>query len=111
MTCCGRSIPPGSRPPSRSWSRSARGTPRPARPTRCAAYLTTLTWEANPEADLVGYQVVMRETTAADWTDAIDVGNVATVTLDIAKDNFQFGIRAVDQAGHRSPAAFPQAVA
>jgi hypothetical protein len=72
--------------------------------------LTTLTWDANPEADLVGYQVVMRETTAADWTDAIDVGNVTTVTLDIAKDNIQFGIRAVDQAGHRSPAAFPHAV-
>jgi hypothetical protein len=36
------------------------------------------------------------------------VGNVTTVTLDISKDNVQFGLRAVDQAGHRSPAAFPQ---
>ena len=73
--------------------------------------LSTLQWDANPEADLAGYEVVMRETTAADWTSAIDVGNVTTVTLDISKDNVQFGIRAVDQAGHRSPAAFPQAVA
>jgi len=70
--------------------------------------LTTLTWNANPEPDLAGYQVVKRETTAADWTDAIDVGNVTTITLDIAKDNVQFGVRAVDQAGHRSPVAFPQ---
>jgi hypothetical protein len=27
-----------------------------------------------------------------------------SVTLDIAKDNLQFGVRAVDKAGHRSPA-------
>jgi hypothetical protein len=73
--------------------------------------LTTLQWNANPEADLAGYEIVMRETTAADWTSAISVGNVTTVTLDISKDNVQFGIRAVDQAGHRSPAAFPLAVA
>jgi hypothetical protein len=73
--------------------------------------LTTLTWNANPEPDLAGYQVVMRETTAADWTGAIDVGNVTTITLDIAKDNVQFGVRAVDQAGHRSPVAFPQVAA
>src|SRR5215472_9048772 len=69
--------------------------------------LTSLQWDANPEADIVGYQVVMRETTAADWTDALDVGNVTTVTLDISKDNVQFGIRAVDQEGRRSPVAFP----
>jgi hypothetical protein len=73
--------------------------------------LTTLQWDANPEADLAGYEIVMRETTAADWTSAISVGNVTTVTLDISKDNIQFGIRAVDQAGLRSPAAFPLAVA
>jgi len=73
--------------------------------------LTTLTWNANPEPDLAGYQVVMRETTAADWTDVIDVGNVTTITLDISKDNVQFGVRAVDQAGHSSPVAFPQVAA
>jgi len=73
--------------------------------------LTTLTWNANPEPDLAGYQVVMRETTAADWTDMIDVGNVTTITLDISKDNVQFGVRAVDQAGHSSPVAFPQVAA
>jgi len=49
----------------------------------------------------------MRETTSPDWTGAIDVGNVTTVTLDISKDNVQFGVRAVDQEGRRSPVAFP----
>ena len=52
-----------------------------------------------------------RETTAADWTGAIDVGDVTAVTLDMSKDNVQFGVRAVDTAGHRSPVAFPRAVA
>jgi hypothetical protein len=71
---------------------------------------TMLTWDANTEPDLAGYEVVWRETTAPDWTNVVDVGNVTTVTLDIAKDNVQFGLRAVDQAGHRSPVAFPRVV-
>jgi hypothetical protein len=72
--------------------------------------LTMLTWDANPDPDLAGYEVVMRETTSPDWTSAIPVGTATTVTLDISKDNVQFGLRAIDQAGHRSPAAFPQVV-
>jgi hypothetical protein len=71
---------------------------------------TTLTWNANPEPSLAGYQVVMRETTSPVWTDVIGVGNVTTVTLDISKDNVQFGLRAVDSQGNRSPVAFPQVV-
>ena len=71
---------------------------------------TTLTWNANPETNLTGYEVVWRETTAADWTNVIRVGNVTAVTLDMSKDNVQFGVRAVDQTGHRSPVAFPQVV-
>jgi hypothetical protein len=71
---------------------------------------TTLTWNANPESNLTGYEVVWRETTAADWTNVIRVGNVTAVTLDMAKDNAQFGVRAVDQSGHRSPVAFPRVV-
>jgi hypothetical protein len=69
---------------------------------------TTMAWDANPDPDLAGYEVVWRETTEPDWTNAIPVGNVTTVTLPIApKDNFQFGLRAVDRDGHRSPVAFP----
>jgi Peptidase family M28 len=73
--------------------------------------LTTLGWDANPESNLARYEVVMRETTAADWTGVINVGNVTSVTLDISKDNVQFGLRAVDNAGNRSPVAFPLVVA
>ena len=71
---------------------------------------TVLSWNANPESDLAGYEVVMRETTSPDWTSATPVGNVTGVTLDIAKDNLQFGVRAVDTAGNRSPVAFPTTV-
>jgi hypothetical protein len=73
--------------------------------------LTTLSWNANPESNLAFYEVVTRETTAADWASAINVGNVTSVTLDISKDNVQFGLRAVDTAGRRSPVAFPQVAA
>ena len=69
--------------------------------------LSTFTWNANPESNLTGYEIVMRETTEPDWTSAIPVGNVTTVTLNISKDNVQFGLRAVDQNGNRSPVAFP----
>jgi hypothetical protein len=71
---------------------------------------TTLNWDHSTEPNLAGYEVVWRETTSPTWDNVIDVGDVATVTLDIAKDNVQFGVRAVDTAGNRSPVAFPQVV-
>ena len=73
--------------------------------------LTTLSWNANPETNLTGYEVVMRETTNPDWTSAIPVGNVTSVTLNISKDNVQFGVRAVDKNSNRSPVAFPAVAA
>jgi len=99
------------------WSlATAPGTPKNllihavAPPNFSGINTTTLTWDANPAPGLAGYEVVTRETTAPAWTNVIDVGNVTAVTLDISKDNLQFGLRAVDQAGHRSPVAFPQVV-
>jgi hypothetical protein len=85
------------------------GTPKGAQIV--AAVLTNdtqLVWNANTDPDLAGYEVVWRETTAPDWTNAIAVGNVTNVTLPLSpKDNFQFGVRAVDKDGHHSPVAFP----
>jgi hypothetical protein len=72
--------------------------------------LTTLDWSANPETNLRGYEVVLRETTEKDWSQKIPVGNVATVTLDISKDNVQMGVRAVGGDGKHSPVAFPTVV-
>jgi len=69
---------------------------------------TTLTWTRGTDAGLAGYEVVWRETTEPDWTHRIDVGDVTRVTVDLVKDNVQFGVRAVDRDGHRSPVAFPR---
>ena len=40
---------------------------------------TTLKWDANPEPDLAGYEVVWRESTDPLWTHSIPVGNVTTL--------------------------------
>jgi hypothetical protein len=69
---------------------------------------TTLTWAANPEPDLAGYEIVWRESTAPLWEHTIPVGNVTTYRIkNLSKDNVQFGVRAVDRDGFRSPVAFP----
>jgi hypothetical protein len=69
---------------------------------------TTLTWKANPEPDLAGYEIVWRESTAPLWEHTIPVGNVTSYTLkNLSKDNVQVGVRAVDRDGFRSPVAFP----
>jgi len=72
---------------------------------------TTLRWAANAEADLAGYRVVWRETTAPFWEQYEDVGrDVTRVTLPgVSKDDVVFGVEAVDAAGHASPAVFPAA--
>jgi hypothetical protein len=69
---------------------------------------TTLSWQRGSEADLAGYEVVWRETTAPDWTRLLAVGDVTSATIDLSKDNLFFGVRALDREGHRSPVAFPQ---
>ncbi|MFF5173434.1 M20/M25/M40 family metallo-hydrolase [Micromonospora sp. NPDC000089] len=69
---------------------------------------TTLRWQRGTEPDLAGYEVVWRETTAAEWQKVIGVGDVTEATVDLSKDNVFFGVRAVDRAGHRSPVAFPK---
>jgi Peptidase family M28 len=69
---------------------------------------STLHWTRGSEPDLAGYEVLWRETTAADWTNVIPVGDVTSVTLDLVKDNVHMGLRAVDRDGHRSPVAYPR---
>ncbi|MEV4202554.1 M28 family metallopeptidase [Micromonospora globbae] len=69
---------------------------------------TTLRWRRGDEPDLAGYEVVWRETTAAEWQKVIPVGDVTQVTIDLSKDNVFFGVRAVGRGGLRSPVAFPR---
>jgi hypothetical protein len=50
---------------------------------------------------------VRRKTTDSVWTEASDVGSVTAVTMPWSKDNWLFGVRAVDAQGHRGVPAFP----
>lgn len=64
--------------------------------------------EANTEPDLAGYEIVWRDTNAPYWERSIPVGNVTSFTVQgITKDNFLFGVRAVDRDGNRSVVTFP----
>ncbi|NOT47775.1 MAG: M20/M25/M40 family metallo-hydrolase [Acidobacteria bacterium] len=73
---------------------------------------TDLKWDASTDADLAGYEVVWRDTTAAEWTNAKFVGNVITFTASkMSKDNYFFGVRAVDKSGNRSPVVYPRPAA
>ena len=70
---------------------------------------TELKWDANTDADLAGYEIVWRDTTAPEWTDAVSVGNVTTFVMKArSKDNYFFGVRAVDKNGNKSPAVYPR---
>ena len=89
---------------------NAPSTPTQARIiTAKLEYTTTLRWEKSPENDVVGYEVVWRETTAPMWTHVKDVGNVTEAMIEESKDNVFFGVRAYSKDGYRSPAAFPVA--
>ncbi len=70
---------------------------------------TIIRWDANKETDLASYEIVWRDTTAATWTNSLSVGNVLTYTMKgMSKDNYFFGVRAVDKDGNRSPVTYPR---
>ena len=72
------------------------------------AYDTELRWDANPEPDVVGYEVVWRDSTEPLWTHSRKVGNVTDATITgLNKDDNQVGVRAIDRDGNRSPVAYP----
>jgi len=70
---------------------------------------TTLSWDMGTDADLAGYEIVVRETTVDDWEKVIPVGKVAKYTFkDFTIDNVFMGVRAVDKDGNRSPVRTPE---
>jgi Zn-dependent M28 family amino/carboxypeptidase len=89
----------------------------PARPKNVAVLTTRLTndtdlkWDANKETDVLRYEIVWRDTTSPVWTNARSVGKVTSYTMNgMSKDNYFFGVRAVDRQGNKSPASFPHPV-
>ena len=87
------------------------GTPKDARLLNTdLTQDSTLRWTAVPGA--VSYEVVRRLTTEPVWTHADSTGNVTTFTeKGYSKDNWLFGVRAVDAQGHRGIVAFPTPLA
>ena len=76
--------------------------------TKSLGYDSTLRWRSVDGA--VSYEIVWRATTAPEWTNSKDVGNVTQATVPVSKDNFILGVRAVDAEGHRSVVSYPTPV-
>jgi hypothetical protein len=68
---------------------------------------SNLVWQPNTEPDLAGYRIVWRETTAPAWQGSVYVGNVTQGTVKLSKDNYFFGVQAVDKDGNVSVATYP----
>ena len=71
----------------------------------------TIRWEASPEPDVAGYEVVWRSTTSPVWEHAHKVAAGSdpaetSVRIDVSRDNHYFGVRAFDKDGYRSPVSF-----
>lgn len=69
---------------------------------------TVLTWDANTDADLASYRIVWRNTTSPLWQGAIQAGKVQEYRINgKSKDNYFFGVQAVDKEGNTSVASYP----
>jgi len=67
-------------------------------------YDAALKWKhENPEADLAGYVVLWRATTAPYWEHELFVGKVTEYTFpDVSIDDLVFGVKAIDKDGNES---------
>ena len=67
-------------------------------------YDAVMTWHnENAEADLLGYEVVMRKTTSPVWEKEVFVGNVLNYTLtNVNIDEVVLGVKAIDREGNES---------
>ncbi len=71
---------------------------------------TQLSWSASPGAPAAAYRVHWRDTSEAAWTHARDAGQSVTLTLlNVAIDDFAFGVASVSADGFESPVVFPGA--
>jgi hypothetical protein len=87
----------------------APSAPRNVKASGAVTNDTTLSWDMGTDADLAGYEIVIRETTVDDWEKVIPVGKVARYTLkDFTIDNVFMGVRAIDRDGNRSPVRTPE---
>lgn len=67
---------------------------------------TLLRWNASPEPNVAGYEVVWRSTTSPRWERVMDVGRASEARVPVSKDAAFFGVRAYNDAGVRSLVSF-----
>jgi hypothetical protein len=84
--------------------RGGRGGPPGPGLTRGKGYDAVARWAMpNPEPDLAGYSILIRDTTAPLWQREIYVGNVTEYTMpDTSVDDIVIGVRAIDKDGNPS---------
>jgi hypothetical protein len=84
---------------------SAPELPAPSPLGRGKGYDAVMSWKDDkPEPDLLGYAVVMRQTTSPLWEKEIFVGKTTTYTLpNVNIDEVVLGVKAIDQDGNESP--------
>jgi hypothetical protein len=79
---------------------------------------TELKWNASTDTFLGGYEIVWRDTTQPFWTHSLFIpskpgpigiypSSFGYTFKEMSKDNYFFGVRAVDKQGHKSPVVFP----
>ncbi len=74
--------------------------------TKDLSYGTELRWDRDRESDVAGYYVRWRATSAPIWENSIFTTDTTT-SLDVSKDDFLFGIQAVDRSGDASLYSIP----
>jgi len=86
------------------------GAPAPPRNVQIATaqlwYDTMLRWNKNTEPDLAGYLVRYRESDSPVWGKSVFTTDT-TISLKISKDEFLFGLQAVDKEGNASLVILP----
>ena len=88
----------------------ARGPQPPSKVEILTAQLandTGLRWKKNPEKDLAGYLVRYRTTSSPVWENTLFTSDT-TVTIKVSKDDFLFGVQAVDKEGNASLVTLPR---
>ncbi|MGH2568389.1 MAG: M28 family peptidase [Bacteroidota bacterium] len=73
-------------------------------------YETVLRWDKNMEPDVVGYFVRSRETTSPVWQHQGFTADTS-ISLKATKDEYLFGVQAVDKEGNIGLVTMPRAVA
>ncbi|KAK6434965.1 hypothetical protein LTR95_008847 [Oleoguttula sp. CCFEE 5521] len=69
--------------------------------------LSRFNWNTGNDTLVASYELVWRVSGALQWSHYLNAGNVGTTTVDLPKDDLQFGVRAVGKDGKKSPAVFP----